>query len=1307
MRPGHLLADRFEVDALRGAGGMGAIYRALDRRTGDYVAIKVLRDDLPEHRGRFAREVSLLEGLRHPHIVRYIAHGEEPAGDLYLAMEWLDGMDLQRRLARGPLDVPGALALARALALALGHAHGLGIVHRDLKPSNLFLLGGDPARVKIVDFGVARALSRSAMTMAGGIVGTPGYMAPEQIRGEPAIDARSDLFALGCILFEVLAGRPAFAAKDVLALMFKVLVEDPPPLRSLCPELPAALEALIHRLLAKYPGQRPQSASEVDAELRTMASELELGVVSQRAIDAVDLGAVLTPGEQGVVCVVLAGYPPRKEDTTSGTLPSEWGGDRRARLRHVGAQFRANMEWLPDGTMMALLPGGPEDAERTLPPGHGAARTRSAVDQVVLAARCALAMRDELPRASWVVGTGRAELRDEWPIGAVVDRAVSLLGDVPSGAIAVDDTSARLLEPRFRIADGRLLETRDEPTMGRQLFGRPSRFVGRDRELGNLRAILDGCLEDRRPGAVLVTGPAGMGKSRLIYEFLADVHARHPDVDVWSACADQVSGNAPLWMLAQALRHAAGSQRQASRAAIAEKLEARLVGCIREAQMAEVRALLEELFGEATEEGAPAPASHVPRRLDPSVRAERVRRGFLALLSAECARHPVIVVLDDIQWADGASLRFFDAALGYLAEAPLLVIGVARPEVRDAFPRLWTNRRLEEFRLPNLRPRAAADLARHALGDAHSEDVVERVVARADGNPFYLEELLRAVVEGHGEALPETVLAMTIARIDLLEPYARQVLRAASIFGESFREAEVRALLESPDDRERMAHWLTLLVEHEVLVRVDTEDAASASYRFRHAYLREAAYSTLTEANRILGHRLAAEWLERSGGAESAIVAEHYMQAGDARASVHYLAAARQALRRSDPEGAIDLTSRAAHGPEADRETVDQLRTVHVRARVWRGEFSAVSELAHRTMTTAQPGSKDWWPAAGLAIKSDLMLGHSARARRNLRRFGEARPSADALPTYIETLGSLLPLTYYACAHSFSERLYRQFAEHALPAAETDGYGRGVWLRVAGVRALTYCDDPWEALKLVQTAIPLFEAAGDTQQVLHLHGEVALILGDVADFDAHESESRNVLRGTSHMALGPTIGAGQLAYNLAELGRAEHALVDWALERAVERGFATGEGTVRAGRAAILLLEGRFDEAEREALQATRLTLTVQRFAALAFTALVRARLALGRIEAALRASRAAMALATVSRSIGPTEVGLFLVRAEALHAAGDVAGARTAIGVARERIGARAERCKDPGARRRYLEGVPAVARTLSLANAWLEPLR
>jgi serine/threonine protein kinase len=184
--PGAVLSERFEVERRAGAGGMATVFRAHDRLTGEPVAIKVLlgRDDDSE---RFGREVRLLAELRHPAIVRYIAHGPTPTGDVYLAMEWLDGETLEQRIygsggtGRAGLGVGEALTLLRRIAEALAYAHARGVVHRDIKPSNLYLPDGDLERVKLLDFGVARVTQASrGMTRTGMMLGTPGYMAPEQ-----------------------------------------------------------------------------------------------------------------------------------------------------------------------------------------------------------------------------------------------------------------------------------------------------------------------------------------------------------------------------------------------------------------------------------------------------------------------------------------------------------------------------------------------------------------------------------------------------------------------------------------------------------------------------------------------------------------------------------------------------------------------------------------------------------------------------------------------------------------------------------------------------------------------------------------------------------------------------------------------------------------------------------------------------------------------------------------------------------------------------------------------------------------------
>ncbi|WP_394820742.1 protein kinase domain-containing protein [Pendulispora albinea] len=1330
MQPSLIVAERFEIERRADSGGMGAIYRAIDRRTGQPVAIKMLREDTADHRARFGREASLLGRLRHPCIVSYIDHGELADGEVYIAMEWLEGLNLRQRLEKGPLDEASVFALARGAAAALAHAHAVGIVHRDLKPSNLFLVDGDPARVKLLDFGVARTLGRTAITEAGGVVGTPGYMAPEQIRDDAGLDARCDLFALGCVLFEAMVGRPAFAAGNVQALMLKLLIEELPALGSLLPELPPRFGALVDRMLAKDPARRPASAAAVVLELERAflgAPESDVGDLRD-SCEVRDSGALcdpdrrsggdardfrdrrdggdarsaagLTVDEKQLISVIFAASPSTDREPETRT---ELGADergRRGRVRAIGAQFGAHVEWLPHGAMIAVLRSGPASSERTLPVARRSEPRGNAVDQVTLAARCALALQPVFPGVPLAIGTGHAELREALPMGSVVERVVDMVQRATGETIVLDDTSARLLELRFEVAEGRLLRELEGPTTARTLLGRRSPFVGRDRELGNLHALLDECLEDRRSGAALVTGPAGTGKSRLIHEFLVGVRERHPDVDVWFASGDPVTGVVPLQMIMQAMRNAAGiGERKPSASAMA-KLESRITRHVPDAQRADVRALVSELLGDTPDDGKAVTSTQI----DPAWRAEQVRHGFLAVLAAVCARRPLVVVLDDLHWADGASLRFLDAALGELADHPLLVLGLARPEIRHAFPSLWANRRLEELRLPNLRPRAAAELARHVLGPGPSEATLARIVGQADGNPFYLEELLRSVADGRGDALPETVLAMAIARIEVLEPEARQILRAGSVFGETFTSDAIDALLEDSAARAHATNRLTDLVNREVLLGHRLGPAESIQYRFRHAYLRDAAYSMLTEQDRVLGHRLAAEWLESHGHAEAGAIAEHYERAGDGRAAAHYLAAARRALRCSDPEAAAHLAARGIASPGASAVTVSELRRVQAQIHQWRGDFSSLGELSAVLMAEAEPGSALWCKAATHALHASVWIGPPIRVRRSVRRFFDTHPLPSALLDDGPALAAMLPAIYSTGMRVFAEPLYPHFQRYAESLAEDDAFMRAVVLRTESIRALVLADDPWEALRLGREAVPLFDRAGDTQRSVHVQGEIALYLGDIADFEGQATENRRVLTLSSHMGFGPTIGLGVWAYNVAEMGRIREAreLIDLALERAAEHRFVTGEGPARAARASVLLLEGCPREAEREALRAVQLAITVPRYAALGFTALVRARLAQGRIAAALRASRAAMALVKPPRSIGPTEAGIRLVHADALHAAGDHARARAAIETARARVLARAARCKDEEGRRRYLEMSPSARATLERAAQW-----
>jgi serine/threonine protein kinase/tetratricopeptide (TPR) repeat protein len=265
-----------------GQGGMGVVYAARDERLERSVALKTMAAVSREEtaRRRFWREARALASVNHPNVCQIYEVGEDN-GELFIAMELLDGEPLSDRLQRGPLAVGDAVPVARGLLTALSALHARGIVHRDVKPSNVFLTSHG---VKLLDFGLARpsdpdiALAESAtadLTRTGIVVGTPRYMAPEQVTGE-ALDARTDLFAVGAILFEMLAGRPAFTGQTAVAILHATLYEQPPALSG-SPAV-AAADRVVRRALAKQPSERPASAEamadELDAVRETSGSGL-------------------------------------------------------------------------------------------------------------------------------------------------------------------------------------------------------------------------------------------------------------------------------------------------------------------------------------------------------------------------------------------------------------------------------------------------------------------------------------------------------------------------------------------------------------------------------------------------------------------------------------------------------------------------------------------------------------------------------------------------------------------------------------------------------------------------------------------------------------------------------------------------------------------------------------------------------------------------------------------------------------------------------------------------------------------------
>ena len=287
MRAGTRIGP-YEITASLGAGGMGEVYRARDGRLGRDVAIKVVAahaGDAPRARERFEREARSVAALQHPNICTVYDVGDA-GGHPFIVMELLHGETLQQRLHRGPMDLSAFLDIAIALADGLQAAHAAGIVHRDVKPANIFLTERGP---KILDFGLAKAdgrtlepasavETRAMLTQSGTTVGTIAYMSPEQLRGEAA-DARSDLFSLGLVLYEMAAGRSPFTGTTSAAIGGAILHEQPLPLRTLRPDMPDALDETLLKALEKEPALRHQSAADLRADLQRLkrSAKLETG----------------------------------------------------------------------------------------------------------------------------------------------------------------------------------------------------------------------------------------------------------------------------------------------------------------------------------------------------------------------------------------------------------------------------------------------------------------------------------------------------------------------------------------------------------------------------------------------------------------------------------------------------------------------------------------------------------------------------------------------------------------------------------------------------------------------------------------------------------------------------------------------------------------------------------------------------------------------------------------------------------------------------------------------------------------------
>ena len=884
-----------------GSGGMGKLYVGFDENLRREVAIKTLRRRYLRRsrtRAMFLREARILSRLEHPNICRIYDYIEGEKADFFV-LELIRGQHLAECEPMG-LAVGHRLRIAEQIAQALAAAHAEGVIHCDLKPTNVMITERGDA--KVLDFGIARTLSRSARPNTsqlghdpsgltwqgteGMVIGTPGYMSPEQARGEP-IEAPTDIFALSLVLQELFTGDPAYPRN----LTMEVLGDRMTAGRA---EIPRGLKRELLELLLEMrssdPTARP-TAAEVAARLQWMT-----------AVEASDYVPVRKPPRREVVPKSKGstqGHRERRQITVVNAFRQGERSDEELMVlgRKVAARWNGYMETAKGGRLVLIF-GYPVAQEGETVQAVNAARElghKSGL-QVGVHTGLGLVTRD--------VGGERMRLGPTLVLADAVRRSAE------PGQVALSHSTHRLVERFFRLRSGEqtlqraggreetvfLLEgLRQEP----RVDGTP--LVARGQEL----EILRGRLRTARTGqgqAVLLVGPAGIGKSRLVRELLSK--GRESGVGSWVLQASPETRSSPLRPVLDPLRRILSFPEAGDAERPTETLEKMLgkLGLDPEESLP----FLAPVLGLSLEDRYATPDLG-PRRLQ-----RRILETLLEVLLAAAEVEPRILLVEDLHWLDPSTLELLGLMLEEVEAVPILLLLTSRTgqELTGAeSARAFTRLPLDALDLDE----TEAFIAQLAGGEV-APSLCQAIYRRTDGVPLFVEELTRDLLEsgklqerfGRLELampeedleLPVTLRDSLVARLDRMGA-VRRTAQVAAVLGRSFRLNQLEQV--SDRDAETLGPELDNLLQAGILLRRGV--GSRRLYQFKHVLIRDAAYETLyTAERRELHGRVAKVLLDdpevRRRAPER--LAHHLSASGDEAGSVEWwLRAGERAIAHS------------------------------------------------------------------------------------------------------------------------------------------------------------------------------------------------------------------------------------------------------------------------------------------------------------------------------------------------------------------------------------------------------------------------
>ncbi len=970
----------YEIREQIGAGGMATVYRAFQASMERYVAIKVIRSTIlidPVLRDRFQREARLIARLEHPHLLPiYDFDGDHDPP--YIVMRFLEGGTLKQVLESGRIPHAEILYMLRQVASALDYAHRQGIVHRDLKPSNVMI--DREGNAFLADFGIARISDGNRdLTGTGVLIGTPGYMAPEQARGESGVDARADIYALGATVFEMLAGRPPYQGESNLNVIMAHLNEDIPNICELQPELPRSVAEVMRTALAKDRERRYATAGALVEALGAALQVGAAGVPSQ----------LVTMTETISLQQLAAREASRAESEASADTPSEQQRQMSAVYFDATALAEALYErdLEPDVVRKGMDRVWAEFA--TLAEKHGGViqsrtdemgvalwgRERAREDDAEQAVRAAIAMRTAAAEAARrTLGAGW-EPSDDSPVpfaagittgpvllerdsetssytvsGAPITLAGRLKESAPPGGILLDHDTYTQVRGIFTLHEHGAIRVRGrkEPvevylairtrprafrTVARGIEGVETKMIGREIELRLLQEAFTLTVEDAETQVVTVVGEAGVGKSRLLFEFTTWTDLLEQTMWFFEARATQPSLLQPFSLTRDLCSFRFQILDSDSLETVHEKFVAGVAGFLGPGSEDKAH-LIGQLVGfDFMSYPAVAAAVQNPEAF------QKQALGYLGELFLAATRaHPVFIQIEDIHWADDRSLDLISNLVRENTKIPLFVICMARPSLYERRPQWGEGERYHaRIQLEPLSLLSSRRLVKELLKKAETVPALLRdlVIDRADGNPFYIEELIKALIDDgvivKGEEtwtidetrlssvrIPPTLTGVLQSRLDTLPTPLQQLLQRASVVGRVFWASAVEELSKADGvTAGAIPGMLSDLRRREMILRREESGfERTDEYVFRHAILRDVTYQTIVPRQRRTYHKMVGDWLLQVGGERASeqtpLVAKHYELAGQAVLAAEQLRqSAETATRHGSTKEAIQTLESA------------------------------------------------------------------------------------------------------------------------------------------------------------------------------------------------------------------------------------------------------------------------------------------------------------------------------------------------------------------------------------------------------------